>query len=41
MGRARYQNDGRPPTSGPGFAVTAHADALEAARETLPASREN
>lgn len=30
MGQARYQNDGRPPTSGPGFAVTVHADALEA-----------
>lgn len=30
MGQVRYQNDGRPPTSGPGSAVTVHADALEA-----------
>ena len=30
MGQARYQNDGRPPTSGPGSTVTVHADALEA-----------
>ena len=28
MGQAKYQNDGDPRTSGPGFAVTVHADAL-------------
>lgn len=28
MGSAKYQNDGDPRTSGPGFAVTAHASAL-------------
>lgn len=28
MGSAKYQNDGDPRTSGPGFAVTTHADAL-------------
>jgi protein gp37 len=28
MGSAKYQNDGDPRTSGPGFAVTLHADAL-------------
>jgi protein gp37 len=31
MGSTKYQNDGDPRTSGPGFAVTVHADAL-----TLP-----
>jgi protein gp37 len=29
MGSARYQNDGDPRTSGPGFALTLHPDALE------------
>lgn len=28
MGAAKYQNDGDPRTSGPGFGVTTHADAL-------------
>lgn len=28
MGSRRYQNDGTPPTSGPGFAVTTHPDLL-------------
>lgn len=28
MGAAKYQNDGDPRTSGPGFAVTVHPDAL-------------
>jgi protein gp37 len=28
MGSAKYQNDGHPVTSGPGFAVTIHPDAL-------------
>ena len=28
MGQAKYQNDGDPRTSGPGFALTAHSDAL-------------
>jgi len=28
MGQAKYQNDGDPRTSGPGFAVTLHPDAL-------------
>jgi protein gp37 len=28
MGQARYQNDGDPRTSGPGFALTVHPDAL-------------
>lgn len=28
MGAAKYQNDGNPRTSGPGFGVTAHPDAL-------------
>jgi protein gp37 len=28
MGQAKYQTDGRPPTSGPGFGVTLHPDAL-------------
>jgi len=28
MGSAKYQNDGNPRTSGPGFAVTLHEDAL-------------
>lgn len=28
MGSAKYQNDGDPATSGPGFAVTIHPDAL-------------
>jgi protein gp37 len=30
MGSAKYQNDGDPRTSGPGFGITAHRDALEA-----------
>jgi protein gp37 len=30
MGSAKYQNDGDPRTSGPGFAVTLHEDALTA-----------
>jgi len=30
MGVAKYQNDGDPRTSGPGFAVTTHPSALEA-----------
>lgn len=29
MGQAKYQRDGDPRTSGPGFAVTAHLDALQ------------
>ncbi|MEU9338808.1 phage Gp37/Gp68 family protein [Streptomyces sp. NPDC048290] len=29
MGAAKYQNDGDPRTSGPGFAVTLHPDALD------------
>ncbi len=29
MGSAKYQNDGDPRTSGPGFALTCHDDALE------------
>ena len=29
MGQAKYQNDGDPRTSGPGFGVTMHEDALE------------
>jgi protein gp37 len=29
MGSAKYQNDGDPRTSGPGFALTMHPDALE------------
>ena len=29
MGAAKYQNDGDPHTSGPGFAVTVHPDALD------------
>src|SRR5580658_5253356 len=28
MGQAKYQNDGDPRTSGPGFGVTEHSDAL-------------
>lgn len=28
MGSPRYQNDGNPVTSGPGFAVTCHPEAL-------------
>jgi protein gp37 len=28
MGQAKYQNDGNPRTSGPGFALTLHSDAL-------------
>ena len=28
MGSAKYQNDGDPRTSGPGFAVTVHEDAM-------------
>jgi protein gp37 len=28
MGQAKYQNDGDPRTSGPGFALTVHSDAL-------------
>lgn len=30
MGQAKYQNDGDPRTSGPGFALTVHEDALAA-----------
>lgn len=30
MGQAKYQNDGNPNTSGPGFGVTMHPDALTA-----------
>ncbi|WP_329474191.1 phage Gp37/Gp68 family protein (plasmid) [Streptomyces sp. NBC_01723] len=29
MGQAKYQNDGNPKTSGPGFALTVHPDALD------------
>src|SRR4051794_24210524 len=29
MGQPKYQNDGDPRTSGPGFALTLHEDALE------------
>ena len=29
MGSRRYQNDGTPPTSGPGFAVTTPESSLE------------
>ena len=28
MGQAKYQTDGRPPTSGPGFGVATHPEAL-------------
>ena len=28
MGQAKYQNDGDPRTSGPGFGITIHSDAL-------------
>lgn len=30
MGQAKYQNDGDPRTSGPGFGLTVHSDALDA-----------
>ena len=30
MGQAKYQNDGNPLTSGPGFGLTVHPDALDA-----------
>ncbi|MCP4383420.1 MAG: phage Gp37/Gp68 family protein [Hyphomicrobiales bacterium] len=30
MGQAKYQNDGDPRTSGPGFALTVHEDTLDA-----------
>ena len=33
MGNAKYQNDGDPRTSGPGFAVTEHPDALNLPRQ--------
>lgn len=37
MGQPKYQNDGDPRTSGPGFALTLHSDVLEApARWTTP-----
>src|SRR3984957_17150404 len=29
MGQAKYQNDGDPRTSGPGFGLTVHPDALD------------
>jgi len=32
MGQAKYQNDGNPVTSGPGFGLTLHADSLDAPR---------
>lgn len=32
MGQAKYQNDGDPRTSGPGFRLTLHADVVEAPR---------
>lgn len=32
MGQAKYQNDGDPRTSGPGFALTVHEDALDTPR---------
>jgi protein gp37 len=32
MGQAKYQNDGDPRTSGPGFALTLHPDVLNAPR---------
>jgi protein gp37 len=32
MGAAKYQNDGDPRTSGPGFGVTTHSDALDLPR---------
>ena len=32
MGLPKYQNDGDPRTSGPGFAVTVHPDALDVPR---------
>lgn len=32
MGNAKYQNDGDPRTSGPGFAVTVHEDTLDIPR---------
>ena len=32
MGNPKYQNDGESPTSGPGFALTLHRDALELPR---------
>src|SRR5258706_10551503 len=33
MGQPKYQNDGDPRTSGPGFAVTTHPDALSIPRD--------
>jgi protein gp37 len=33
MGVAKYQNDGDPRTSGPGFAITCHAEALDVPRQ--------
>src|SRR6266704_3447148 len=30
MGQPKYQNDGNPRTSGPGFGVTLHADVIDA-----------
>jgi protein gp37 len=30
MGQAKYQNDGDPRTSGPGFGLTVHPDTLDA-----------
>ncbi len=39
MGQAKYQNDGHPVTSGPGFALTMHPDVLsEPLRWTKPAT---
>ena len=32
MGQPKYQNDGDPPTSGPGFGLTVHPDALAVPR---------
>ena len=29
MGQEKYQNDGNPVTSGPGFGLTVHADTLD------------
>ena len=36
MGQPKYQNDGDPRTSGPGFAVTVHPHALSIPADVLP-----
>ena len=39
MGQAKYQNDGDPRTSGPGFGLTCHPDALDVPRRWRKARR--